>query len=70
MLADITYKPWPTCCWMHHSLTALVKAIAKANIAPPQQIERIIIGTNRSVSWPRFTNPARGLLGSTAFRTL
>lgn len=33
VLADITYKPWPTCCWMHHSLTALVKAIAKANIS-------------------------------------
>lgn len=57
MLADITYKPWPTCRWTHQPLTALVKAAAMAHIAP-QQIERIIIGTNMLLCTPRFMNPA------------
>lgn len=56
MLADITYKPWPSCRWTHQPLTALVKAAAKANIAP-QQIKRIIIGTNVLLCTPRFMNP-------------
>lgn len=55
MLSDITYKPWPTCRWMHQPLTALVKAAAKANIEP-QQIERVVIGTNILVTGPRFAN--------------
>ncbi|WP_128942706.1 MmgE/PrpD family protein [Bradyrhizobium zhanjiangense] len=57
MLADITYKPWPTCRWTHHPLTALVKAVAKASI-DIQQIERVIVGTNVLLCAPRFSNPA------------
>ncbi|WP_128918348.1 MmgE/PrpD family protein [Bradyrhizobium nanningense] len=56
MLPDITYKPWPTCRWMHQPLTALVAAASKAKI-DPQQIESILIGTNVLVSGPRFCNP-------------
>lgn len=57
MLADITYKPWPTCRWLHQPLTALMKATANASIEP-QQIDRVVIGTNVLVSEPRFTNPS------------
>ncbi|KWV55264.1 hypothetical protein AS156_05885 [Bradyrhizobium macuxiense] len=57
MLSDITYKPWPTCRWTHQPLTALAKATAMTNI-DPQQIERVIIGTNVWLCTPRFTNPA------------
>lgn len=56
MLSDITYKPWPTCRWTHHPLTALGKAAANASI-DPQQIERVVIGTNVLLSTPRFINP-------------
>ncbi|UPJ47863.1 MmgE/PrpD family protein [Bradyrhizobium sp. 200] len=55
MLSDITYKPWPTCRWMHQPLTALVMAASRATI-DPQQIESILIGTNVLVSGPRFCN--------------
>ncbi|MCA6119951.1 MmgE/PrpD family protein [Bradyrhizobium sp. WSM 1738] len=57
MLADITYKPWPTCRWTHQPLTALIKAAARANI-DPQQIERVVIGTNLLICDPHFCNPA------------
>ncbi|MCK1663547.1 MmgE/PrpD family protein [Bradyrhizobium sp. 153] len=57
MLTDITYKPWPTCRWIHQPLTALIKAAAKANV-DPLEIERVIIGTNMLLCTPRFTNPA------------
>lgn len=57
MLADIVYKPWPSCGWTHQPLTALVKAAEKASI-DPEQIERIIIGTNVFTSTPRFCNPS------------
>ncbi|UFW51320.1 MULTISPECIES: MmgE/PrpD family protein [Bradyrhizobium] len=56
MLADITYKPWPTCRWTHQALTALSKATAKVQI-DPEQIQRITIGTNGYTSTPRFCNP-------------
>ncbi|MET4262428.1 2-methylcitrate dehydratase PrpD [Bradyrhizobium sp. S3.12.5] len=57
MLSDITYKPWPTCRWAHHALTALVKALDNRNIKV-QQIERIVIGANVFLCTPRFRNPA------------
>ncbi|MGX1350533.1 2-methylcitrate dehydratase PrpD [Bradyrhizobium elkanii] len=40
---------------MHQPLSALVKA-AKQRV-DPQQIERVIIGTNKLVYHPRFANP-------------
>ncbi|WP_256467458.1 MmgE/PrpD family protein [Bradyrhizobium sp. 190] len=56
MLADITYKPWPACRWIHQPLTALSRAVGKASF-DPQQIERVVIATNTMLCTPRFTNP-------------
>ncbi|WP_439406499.1 MmgE/PrpD family protein [Bradyrhizobium sp. DASA03076] len=66
MLADITYKPWPTCRWTHQPLTALVKATAGANV-DPQQIERVFIGTNLLLCTPRFCNPKPRTFSSRQF---
>lgn len=57
MLADITYKPWPTCRWAHHPLTALVKALDNRNI-DVEQIEQVVIDANVFLCTPRFRNPA------------
>ncbi|MGY4501421.1 2-methylcitrate dehydratase PrpD [Bradyrhizobium sp. GM24.11] len=57
MLPDITYKPWPVCRYMHHSLTALAKVATKTKI-DPQQIERVVIGGNAVLSTPQFTTPS------------
>lgn len=71
MLADITYKPWPTCRWMHQALTALVKAATKGKIEP-QQIERVITVQACWYLPPGLPilHRAHGFLGNTAVRTL
>jgi 2-methylcitrate dehydratase PrpD len=55
MLADLTYKPWPTCRWTHQPLTALAKALRQEPV-DWRQVRRITIGTNLLLCTPRFRN--------------
>lgn len=57
MLADITYKPWPTCRWTHHPMTALAKAAAKAKF-DARQIESVVLETHHINRTIRFNNTA------------
>ncbi|MCC8977856.1 MmgE/PrpD family protein [Bradyrhizobium acaciae] len=57
MLADITYKPWPTCRWTHHPLTALLKALDNRNLST-DEIKEVVIGANVFLCTPRFRNPS------------
>jgi 2-methylcitrate dehydratase PrpD len=56
MLADITYKPWPTCRWTHQPMTALAQVMRERRIDPSQVIS-VTIETNRLLCTPRFRNP-------------
>jgi 2-methylcitrate dehydratase PrpD len=56
MLADLTYKPWPTCRWTHQPLTALTRALRQAPV-DATRVRRITIGTNLLLCTPRFRNP-------------
>lgn len=56
MLRDITYKPWPTCRWTHHPMTALA-TILREHVIDPAEVEAVRIKTNRLLCTPRFSNP-------------
>jgi 2-methylcitrate dehydratase PrpD len=54
-LADITYKPWPSCRWHHHALTALVQLRDLENLRI-EDIEEVVIEVNTGLLSPRFLN--------------
>lgn len=65
-LADLTYKPWPTCRFMHPAMSALAR-ILRTNRLLPEQIESIIIHTGPLANSRRFRNPQPASLASHQF---
>ncbi|CAH0046708.1 unnamed protein product [Clonostachys solani] len=55
-LADITYKPWPTCRFMHSSLSALDRLLQK-HPPDPAAIDSVVIHTGPLANSGRFRNP-------------
>lgn len=55
-LEDITFKPWPTCRFMHQPMTALNK-ILKIQEIKPEDIEEITVFTGPLANSARFRNP-------------
>ncbi len=53
-LRDITYKPWPTCRFTHHAMTALETLLQTQTIAP-DDIEELEIQSNPLAISERFT---------------
>lgn len=57
LIREITYKPWPTCRFMHAVQTALAKVIASTNLAA-NEIKQIILYTNPLANSARFRKPS------------
>lgn len=55
-LADITFKPWPSCRFMHAPMTALARILEVANVTP-ESITEIEIQTGPLADSSRFRNP-------------
>lgn len=54
-LPQNSYKPWPSCRWTHHPLTAFTRII-KENEIKARDIERVLIRTHPRGASPRFAN--------------
>lgn len=57
MLRNSTFKPWPSCRLMHQSATALNDLLRATSIGP-DDVDRIVVETNRVGCVDRFTQPA------------
>ncbi len=66
MLADITYKPWPTCRFTHQALTALDAILAEGS-PDLDAIEAIVVETGPLAASRRFTNPSPRTFASRGF---
>ncbi|SHI03880.1 MmgE/PrpD family protein [Pollutimonas bauzanensis] len=55
-LADLTYKPWPCCRFMHAPLSALQRLLRQSGISA-DAIEEVIIHTGPLADSGRFRNP-------------
>lgn len=53
LLPDTTYKPWPSCRWIHYPLTAFAQLIEQHHLNA-SDIERIVVRANPFSLSPRF----------------
>ncbi|KAF2021035.1 2-methylcitrate dehydratase PrpD [Aaosphaeria arxii CBS 175.79] len=65
-LADITYKPWPTCRFMHAPMTALDRLLQRLR-PMPDEIDEVVIYTGPLANSARFRNVAPKTFGSYSF---
>ncbi|KAJ3523797.1 hypothetical protein NM208_g12315 [Fusarium decemcellulare] len=56
-LADITFKPWPTCRWIHAPQTALRRLLGKHRPAL-EDIREVVVFTNPVADGALFRNPS------------
>ncbi|KAF4472213.1 hydrolase nit2 [Fusarium albosuccineum] len=56
-LADITFKPWPTCRWIHAPQTALRRLLGKHRPAL-EDIKEVVVFTNPVADGALFRNPS------------
>lgn len=56
LVADITYKPWPSCRWTHYPLTAFCRLLEAENLQA-QEIDEVVVRTSPLAASRRFTNP-------------
>jgi len=66
LLADVTYKLWPTCRFTHHALTSLDRILKQEKIQA-SEIENIVIKTGPMAASSRFTYPDPRTFASRSF---
>ena len=66
LIANVTYKPWPTCRFTHYPLTSLDRILRRENIAPGE-IEEVVIETGPMAASARFTKPLPRTFASRSF---
>jgi len=66
MLADITYKPWPSCRFTHYALTALAD-LQERHPVDVNSIHEVVVETGPLAASERFTNPEPATFASQQF---
>ena len=65
-LADTTFKPWPTCRWIHAPQTAL-RRILRHHSPLPENVEEVVVMTNPMAYSGLFQNPKPSTLCGYSF---
>lgn len=66
LVADVTYKLWPTCRFTHYALSALQRILTEEQLAP-EDIREIIVKTGPLAASARFTKPLPVTFSSRSF---
>ena len=54
-IANVTYKPWPSCRWHHQAMTALADLLEREQLRA-DEIESVVVEANTGFLSPRFRN--------------